>query len=115
MHVTGEKLIINNKDRNGQTLRPSNWAERLACVAGDFDKGRIVYDGKVQPCIACKGKVCLVVDTAIAQTKPWMMDTIDSFMKVNDLAPYAGACPKYRTAAQEEAAPRKSNVVFLAA
>ena len=94
MRSTGDKLIISNRDRNGARLRPGNWHERLADIAAEFQGGRLLYDSKVQPCMICRDRICVVVDRAIRHTKPYVLDTFEAFMRLNDLAPYTDPCPQ---------------------
>lgn len=94
MRLTGNKLIITNRDRHGNRLRPGNWHERLADIAADFEQGRLVYDSKVQPCMICRDRVCVVVDRSIETTKPYVLEAVESFMHINDLTPHTEPCPK---------------------
>ena len=77
-------LVVRNQDARGNRVRPSNWAERLA------------GNGRVQPCTACPGTVCLRVDRAIGEDKPYVMDTICSFMQMNNMTAYTG-CPRVQS------------------
>lgn len=89
-------LVVRNQDARGNRVRPSNWAERLAGNAADFVGGRLRYDGRVQPCTACPGTVCLRVDRAIGEDKPYVVDTICSFMRMNNMTAYTG-CPRVQS------------------
>ena len=94
MHSVGNTLIITNRDRNGQRLRPSDWHHRLASLGADFKRGRLVYDKRIQPCKQCADRVCVVVDRSLAEDKHHVLEAVESFMRVNQLQPYDGICPK---------------------
>lgn len=111
MRSTGNKLIISNRDRNGARLRPSNWHERLADIAAELEGGRLIYDSKVKPCMICPNRICVVVDRSIRQTKPYVLDTIESFMRINELTPYAEPCPQQPHVQRDKVAKRGLNLV----
>ena len=94
MHAVNNTLIVTNRDRHGQRLRPSDWHHRLASLGADFKRGRLVYDRRIQPCKQCVDRICVVVDRSLAEDKKHVIDAVESFMRVNQLQPYDGICPK---------------------
>lgn len=71
-------LVVKNLNADGNRVRPSNWTERFAGNAAEFEGGRLKYDARVLPCTACLG---LRVDRAVDQDMPCVMETISSFMR----------------------------------
>lgn len=96
-------LIITNRDRRGHPIRPRNWAARLAGNAATFHRGRLNYDERVQPCMACKGHICLRVDRSIKDDKPHVMDAVLTFMRVHGMLEYT-TCPRTKQAGEQLAA-----------
>ncbi|MGB0723377.1 MAG: DUF3579 domain-containing protein [Gammaproteobacteria bacterium] len=93
---------MRNRDRNGNMIRPSNWAERLAGNAASFNNGRMTFDARVAPCSACVGSICLRVDTSIRADRPEVMANVVSFMRMYDLSDFAHGCPKVESGAYLE-------------
>ena len=91
-------LIIRNRDSEGRKLRPSDWADRMASTAAEFDAGRLQYDSRVIPCKRCDDTICLRVDRAIQSEKPHILQTIADFMSMHSLEDHASQCPEHAAA-----------------
>lgn len=91
---TSQYLVITNQDANGRRFRPSDWVDRLASSAGEFENGRIRYDGRVSPCKRCEDRICLKVDLSLQDDKPELLDFFRNFMRTNQLQNHNQQCPE---------------------
>lgn len=91
-------LVIRNIDKNQKKLRPSDWVDRMATLAGTFEGGRLRYDSRAMPCRRCDDIICLRVDKSLNQEQPAVMETINEFMALNHLEDFVSQCPQHAEA-----------------
>jgi hypothetical protein len=78
-------LVIVGLTRDGQTFRPSDWAERLCGAMSVFgDDERLRYSEHVQPTFR-NGVRCVVVGKALAEIEPRLFRFFVAFARENDL------------------------------
>ena len=79
------EFIIHGVTLDGQTFRPSDWAERLCGVMSQFGAdGRMRYSPYVQPTTA-EGVRCVVVDERLREIEPLAYNFLLSFARDNEL------------------------------
>jgi hypothetical protein len=84
--------VILGRTRGGRTLRPSDWAERLAGVMAQFRPGgartvpggHLSYSPWCTPTVA-GGVKCVLVDPALRRHAPMAWDFVMSFARDNEL------------------------------
>lgn len=86
-------IVIRNLDRNNKKFRPSDWVDRLAGAAARYERGAVRYDARVMPCCRCEQTRCLTVDRHIADDQPHVLETVLSFMEINQLDDSVESCP----------------------
>lgn len=93
-----QTLIIRNRDKNNNKFRPSDWADRMASVAANFEGGRLQYNSKVLPCKRCDDIICLRVDRSIKDEQPHVLQTVEEFMEMHELENFVAKCPEHAIA-----------------
>ena len=79
------EILIVGVTTNGETFRPSDWAERLCGCMSLFGEGqRISYAPYLKPIIA-SGIKCVVVDRRLEQMSPEAFKFLMSFCSDNEL------------------------------
>ncbi len=78
------KIIIEGITENGETFRPSDWADRMSGQLSTFRKRRIQYSPLLQPS-SKDGHKCVVVDPNLKETNPELYTSIMEFAKNNHL------------------------------
>ena len=80
-----EEILIVGVTTDGETFRPSDWAERLCgCMALFGEDQRISYSPYLQPIIA-SGVKCAVVDRRLERMSPEAFEFLMAFCKDNEL------------------------------
>lgn len=83
-----EMVVIQGVNHRGETLRPSDWAERLCANLASFGQDhRLRYDLAVQPCII-SGDKCLMVARGLQESNPPAFEFLMAFARSNDLKVY---------------------------
>lgn len=79
------KIIIEGVTDEGQTFRPSNWAERVSEQLCTYNKKhRLQYSPMLQPVVQ-DGVACVLLDTKLKETNPGLYQSIMNFAKSNHL------------------------------
>ena len=80
-----EEILIVGITTDGETFRPSDWAERLCgCMALFGDDQRISYSPYLRPIIAAGAK-CVVVDRRLEHMSPEAFNFLMTFCSDNEL------------------------------
>lgn len=79
------EFVIQGVTQDGNTFRPSDWAERLAgCMSSFGGDGRLGYSPYCYP-INSGGTRCVVVDIRIKEIEPMAYSFLVNFAKDNGL------------------------------
>ncbi len=78
------KIIIEGVTEEGESFRPSDWAERMSGGLSTFRNHRIYYSPLLQPMMK-DGYKCVVLDKRLKESNPALYDSILEFAKVNKL------------------------------
>ncbi len=89
MAIETNEFIIRGMTRDGQTFRPSDWAERLAGVMSAFGGGRLGYSPYCYPITSANVR-CVVVDERLREIEPMAYKFLLNFAKDNDLETRSG-------------------------
>ena len=99
-----EELIIHGVTQDGRTFRPSDWAERLACVFSSIGKdNRTRYSQYVQP-VRIDGVRCVVVCKRMEKDDPASYGFLLAFARDNALKTSEGRRRFWREAEGQTAA-----------
>ena len=79
-----KKIIIEGVTEEGQTFRPSDWAERISGDLSTFRNHRIIYSPLLQPVLK-DGNKCVLLDPTLKESNPDLYRTIMEFARVNKL------------------------------
>lgn len=84
--MTGGKkqIVIEGITENGETFRPSDWAERMSGALSSFRNHRITYSPLLQPSIR-GGNRCVILDATLKESNPDLYQSILDFAKANKL------------------------------
>lgn len=85
MPKPSKKIIIQGITSQGQTFRPSDWAERMSGVMASFKNKRIYYSPLLQPSVSEEGLKCILVDPVLKDSSPQVYEAILNFAKHNNL------------------------------
>ena len=91
-----QEVFIQGITHSGKTFRPSDWAERLAGVMGQFRPGgaqpgsHLSYSPWCVPTVI-HGVKCVIVNRALRDHEPMAWDFVMNFARDNDLQ-VADAC-----------------------
>lgn len=83
--MADKKIIIEGVTEEGDTFRPSDWAERMSgslCTFGSSH--RIVYSPLLQPMVR-SGNKCVILDPSLKDCNPSLYESIMDFAKENRL------------------------------
>jgi hypothetical protein len=83
--TTHKKIIIEGVTEEGQTFRPSDWAERMSGNLATFRNRRIIYSPLLEPSINEQGYKCVILDPSLKQSNPTLYHSILDFAKKNHL------------------------------
>jgi len=84
------EFVVQGFNKDGQSFRPSNWAERLCDMLSTTGKdGRIVYSSYVRP-IVTQGIPAVVVRFSLEQADPHAFELLRQFVASNHLTVRAG-------------------------
>jgi hypothetical protein len=93
-----KEVFIQGVTRQGQTFRPSDWAERLAGALSSFrpggaQRGLAAHIGYSPYCVPrlINGVKCVIVNEALRELEPMAWDFAMNFARDNDLQ-VAEAC-----------------------
>ena len=78
------KIIIEGVTEEGETFRPSDWAERVSGNLSTFKNHRIYYSPLLRPSYR-GGNRCVVLDEKLKETNPELYKHILDFAKQNKL------------------------------
>lgn len=78
------KIIIEGVTEDGQTFRPSDWAERMSGVLSTFKNHRIFYSPLLRPSTQ-NGHACVLVDKSLKDSNPDLYEHILEFAHKNKL------------------------------
>ena len=82
--VMGKKIIIEGITQEGQTFRPSDWAERMSGKLSTLKKRRLHYSPMLQPSTR-DGHRCVIVDPQLQTSHPDLYASIMKFVEHNKL------------------------------
>lgn len=77
--------IIEGITLEGDTFRPSDWAERMCGGLSEFRQRRIHYDPRLKPIRNQAGIKCIFLDGSLATELPKLYDSIIEFANKNNL------------------------------
>jgi hypothetical protein len=98
------EFVIQGTTEEGQTFRPSDWAERLCGVMAAFGSDQhLAYSPYVHP-ITSNGVRCVVVDSRLEGLEPMAYRFLLNFAKDNDLKVRPGRPPERTKLAELERA-----------
>ena len=80
----GSKIVIEGVTQEGETFRPSDWAERVSGSLSTFRNHRIYYSPLLRPSIQNENK-CVILDKALKDTNPALYEHILDFARKNKL------------------------------
>lgn len=89
MAIEINEFIIRGVTRDGQTFRPSDWAERLAGVMSAFGGGRLGYSPYCYPITSANVR-CVVVDERLKDIEPMAYKFLLNFARDNELETRSG-------------------------
>jgi hypothetical protein len=78
------KIIIEGITEEGETFRPSDWAERISGDLSTFRNHRIIYSPLLQPVLK-DGNKCVLLDPTLKESNPDLYRSIMEFARVNKL------------------------------
>ena len=78
-------IVIKGVTAEGETFRPSDWAERMSGALASFKNSRIHYSPLLQPSINHDGYKCVLLDPKLKESSPHMYQSILDFAKANNL------------------------------
>ncbi|MFN7096117.1 MAG: DUF3579 domain-containing protein [Gammaproteobacteria bacterium] len=84
MNDSKNKIIIEGVTENGETFRPSDWAERMSGALSSFRNHRIIYSPLLQPSVK-DGNKCVMLDPSLKESNPALYKSILEFAKANKL------------------------------
>ncbi|MHA7841415.1 MAG: DUF3579 domain-containing protein [Gammaproteobacteria bacterium] len=80
-----ERIIIQGVTENGETFRPSDWAERMSGGLSTFSKDhRLIYSPLLQPTVK-DGYKCVKLDPKLKVSNPMLYENIMKFAQKNKL------------------------------
>lgn len=78
------KIVIKGITEDGETFRPSDWAERISGTLSTFRNHRIYYSPLLSPSVQNEDS-CLLLDPALKESNPALYEHILEFAKQNKL------------------------------
>ncbi len=78
------KTVIEGITTEGDTFRPSDWAERISGKLATFHDRRMVYSPLLTPSIK-NGHKCVIVDDVLKVSNPELYAQLIDFAKTNHL------------------------------
>ena len=79
------KIMIQGVNAQGETFRPSDWAERMSGTMASFKNSRIHYSPLLPPSVNHEGYKCILLDQKLKESSPQVYQAILDFAKTNDL------------------------------
>jgi len=76
--------VIVGKSLNGQTFRPSDWAERVCGHLATFRNRRIYYSSLLRPAVI-DGTKCIIVNASLEKLHPKVYQMVMDFSRTNQL------------------------------
>ena len=80
-----KKIVIEGVTTQGNTFRPSDWAERMSGTMASFKNSRIHYSPLLQPSVNHEGYKCVLLDPKLKDSSPQVYQAILDFAKANQL------------------------------
>ena len=86
MHTpSGNRWVIRGVNESGESIRPSDWVERLSALAAGFGpERRLRYAEQLKPGMI-NGEKTLILDGALAQSAPAVFQQVMGFVTANRL------------------------------
>ena len=81
----GKIIVIEGVTTQGNTFRPSDWAERMSGSMASFKNSRIHYSPLLQPSVNHEGFKCVLLDPKLKESCPQVYQSILDFAKTNHL------------------------------
>ncbi|HXH54652.1 MAG TPA: DUF3579 domain-containing protein [Gammaproteobacteria bacterium] len=78
------KIVIEGITHDGQSFRPSDWAERMSGTLSTFRNHRIFYSPLLRPSVQNE-HTCLVLDRSLKDSNPALYEHILEFARKNKL------------------------------
>ena len=78
-------IVIEGVTTQGQTFRPTDWAERMSGTMASFKNSRIHYSPLLQPSVNHEGYKCVLLDPKLKESSPQVYQAILDFAKTNHL------------------------------
>jgi hypothetical protein len=78
------RIIIEGVTEEGQTFRPSDWAERMSGNLSTFKNHRIFYSPMLRPSYK-GGNRCVILDPKLKDSNPELFEQILQFAQINKL------------------------------
>ena len=80
-----KKIVIEGITVEGDTFRPSDWAERMSGILATFKDRRIYYSPLLQPSVNREGYKCILLDPKLRTSSPEVYQAILDFANENQL------------------------------
>lgn len=80
-----KSVIIEGVTNEGQTFRPSDWAQRVSGNLATFKDCRLHYSPLLQPSVNEEGNSCVILDPILKQTNPELYESLLEFARTNHL------------------------------
>jgi hypothetical protein len=80
-----QSVIIEGTTDEGETFRPSDWAERVSGNLATFKDCRLHYSPLLQPSKTEDGTSCVILDPILKDTNPELYKSLLAFAKTNHL------------------------------
>lgn len=84
MSKKDSKIIIQGVTSEGNSFRPSDWAERMSGQLSTFKRRKIQYSPLLQPSVK-DGNKCVVLDPKLKISNPTLYQSILDFAHQNHL------------------------------
>ena len=78
-------IVIEGITEDGDTFRPSDWAERMSGELATFRNRRLTYSPLLQPSQHKDGYKCVLLDPALKESNPLLYQSILDFAHTNHL------------------------------
>lgn len=80
-----KKVVITGITNEGQTFRPSDWAERMSGNLATFKDCRLHYSPLLSPSVNEEGDKCVILDPLLKETNPELYQSLLTFARTNHL------------------------------
>lgn len=80
-----KSVVIQGVTNEGETFRPSDWAERVSGNLATFKDCRLHYSPLLLPSVNDEGNKCVILDPILKQTNPDLYKSLLEFARANHL------------------------------